>query len=64
LEERLTLYKEKYGEHFQPEGKRKASVVAEAPVSDAPLPSATPAPSTDRGKKPGFLSRILSLFKR
>jgi ATP-dependent RNA helicase RhlB len=66
LEERLTLYKEKYGEHFEPtEGqKRKASPVTQAPVADAPLPSATPAPSTDRGKKPGFLSRILSLFKR
>lgn len=60
LEERLTLYREKYGEHFKPaEGqKRKSSPIAEAPVSPA-----AQAPSPDKGKKPGFLSRILSLFK-
>ncbi len=60
LEERLSLYQEKYGERFKPaEGeKRKASGEANHPTST----STEPPPAT--GKKQGFLSRLLSLFKQ
>ncbi|MCX7787497.1 MAG: DEAD/DEAH box helicase [Spirochaetes bacterium] len=58
LEERLSLYQKKYGEQFKPGGEpTKASYPSEVAPS-------TSVPSTDRGKKPGILSRILSLFKR